>query len=410
MKLKPNEILHVALDFGSAEVKVGRMAQRRHEIFFEYDAAFIASGLRLSPLQLPLGEGAKAAKPQPFEGLFGVFNDSLPDGWGKLLLDRALSAKGVAFQGLTPLDRLAYVGRGGMGALIYYPEKELDSVQDGLLDLNLLADEMANVLEGDASEMLDRLYFMGGSSAGARPKIVAGYNPTAGKIIHGQQAFPAGFEHWLIKFPSSSDQKDIAQVEQAYALMARAAGLEMADTYLFEGDRGRKYFGTKRFDRVGNGRLHMHTASGLLHADHRIPNLDYELLMRLGLHLDNDIRTATMIYRLAVFNVLAHNRDDHSKNFSFLMDSAGKWRFAPAYDLTFSGGPGGEHCTTVLGEGRAPGPKQLLALGEKFGIKQRGEILEQVQHAVARWAEFADEAGVGTTSKVLINKGIQANK
>ncbi len=406
MKLKPNEILHVALDFGSEEIKVGRMAQRRHEIFFEYDADFIASGRKLSPMQLPLAEGARAAKPQPFEGLFGVFNDSLPDGWGKLLLDRALAAKGFAFQGLTPLDRLAYVGRGGMGALVYYPEKELDNAQDGLLDLNLLADEMASVLEGDASEMLDRLYFMGGSSAGARPKIVAGYDPTADKIIHGQQALPAGFEHWLIKFPSSSDQKDIAQVEHAYALMARAAGLEMADTRLFEGDRGRKYFGTKRFDRMGSERLHMHTASGLLHADHHTPNLDYELLMRLGLHLDNDIRTATMIFRLAAFNVCAHNRDDHSKNFSFLMNASGIWRFAPAYDLTFSGGPGGEHCTTVMGEGRAPSRKHLLSLGEKFGIKQRSDILDEVQAAVARWPEFAAQAGVGNASMALIRKGL----
>jgi serine/threonine-protein kinase HipA len=404
MKSKANEVLHVALDFGEAEVKVGRMAQRRHEIFFEYDEGFLTTKLELSPLQLPLSSGVKSAKVRSFDGLFGVFNDALPDGWGKLLLDRALAAKGIAYQELSPLDRLAYVGRRGMGALVFYPEMEMDGQQEGLLDLNGLADEMVQVLEGDASELLDRLYLMGGSSAGARPKIVAGYDPEGHRIVHGQQPLPQGFEHWLIKFPSSSDPKDIAQVEYAYSLMARAAGLEMTETKMFQGDKGRMYFATKRFDRQGSRRLHMHTASGLLHADHRTPNLDYELLMRLGLRLDNDMRTANKIFRLAAFNVFAHNRDDHSKNFSFLMNPDGHWYFSPAYDLTFSGGPAGEHCTTILGEGRAPSAQHLLALGEKFGIKQQKNILEEVKIAVARWPEFADQANVGKTSAALIQK------
>lgn len=406
MKAKTNEILHVALDFGSEEIKVGRMAQRRQEVFFEFDEDFLNAGMDPSPLQLPLAAGLRAAKARPFEGLFGVFGDSLPDGWGKLLLDRALAAHGVAHQDLSPLDRLAYVGRHGMGALIYYPEKDLDPKDDGMLDLNQLADEMSQVLEGEASTMLDRLYFMGGSSAGARPKIVAGYDPATDRIVHGQRSLPPGFEHWLIKFPSSSDQKDIANIEYAYSLMARAAGLEMTETRLFQGNRGRMYFGTKRFDREGGRRLHMHTAAGLLHADYSLHSLDYEILMRLGLRLDNDMRTATKIFRLAAFNVLAHNRDDHGKNFSFLMDRQGNWRFSPVYDLTFSGGPGGEHSTTVMGEGRAPSRKQLLALGERFGIKQRAAILDEVEAAVARWAEFAEQAGVSKGSGALIGKAI----
>lgn len=380
------------------------MAQRRHEVFFEYDVAFLETGLQISPLRLPLRPGLQTAAYQPFEGLFGVFNDSLPDGWGRLLLDRALTKHGVVPQGLTALDRLSYVGRHGMGALLYYPELEIGPSTFGDLDLNVLADEVVAVVDGEASAILDQLYLMGGSSAGARPKIVAGYEPAGGHLVHGQKHLPPGYSHWLIKFPSSSDPRDIALIEQAYAMMARAAGVEMMETKVFQGNRGRFYFGTKRFDREGSHRLHMHTATGLLHSDHRLPSLDYEHLIQLTLHLHRDLREAEKLFRLAAFNVFAHNRDDHGKNFSFLMDPTGNWRLAPAYDLTFSSGPGGEHCTTVMGEGRHPSTGHLLRLGEMFSIKERKAILEEVKDAIGRWKEFATEMGVSKASQSMVQK------
>jgi serine/threonine-protein kinase HipA len=406
MSFKPNGIIHVALDLATDVIKVGRMAQKQNQIWFEFDPEFIDKGLDISPFHLHLASGLVAAKYQPFDGLFGVFNDSLPDGWGKLLLDRALTAKGIAFQSLTPLDRLAYVGRRGMGALVYYPEIETDGKFEGTLDLNQLSDEVVSVLEGDAINTLDRLYTLGGSSAGARPKIVAAYNPTESTIMHGSDTLPPGFQHWLIKFPSSSDLHDIAMIEFAYSLMAKNAGLEMTETKLFQGSKGRMYFGTQRFDRDKNNRLHMHTAAGLLHADHRIPNLDYAVLMNALLKLNNDVREVEKLFRLAVFNVLAHNRDDHSKNFSFLMDPKGKWRLAPAYDLTFSYGPARQHATTILREGLNPTKEHLLKLGEMFGIKDRKSIIEEVRESVSRWVQFADESGVTKSSTTMVQKNL----
>ena len=180
----------------------------------------------------------------------------------------------------------------------------------------------------------------------------------------------------------------------------------MTATKLFQGNRGRLYFGTERFDRVGVQRLHMHTVTGLLNADHRSPSLDYETLMKCTLALTNDMREAEKMYRLAAFNVFAHNRDDHGKNFSFLMDANGHWRLAPAYDLTFSYGPGGEQSTTILNEGRAPNKSHLLALGEKFAIKARKEIIDEVQTTVSNWNEFAKAADVSEASRKMIAKVI----
>ena len=406
MNLKPTETINVALAFGEKEVKVGRLAQKKNQIWFEYDGAFRASTLEISPIQLPLNSGVVTAKYQPFEGLHGVFNDSLPDGWGKLLLDRALTMRGISYQSLGPLDRLGYVGRNGMGALVYYPETSEEAPKNDFLDLNALADEMASVLEGESSAILEELYRMGGSSAGARPKIVAGFDAAENKIIHGRQILPDGYEHWLIKFPSSSDQPDIALVEFAYSQMAKAAGLEMADTRLFQGNKGRMYFGTQRFDRARSKRIHMHTASGLLQADHRIPNLDYAILMNCVLKLNNDIREVEKLFRLAAFNVFAHNRDDHGKNFSFLMNESGHWKLAPAYDLTFSYGPGRQHSTTILREGASPNIKHLLALGEMFGLKDRKEVIEQVREVVSNWGQYAEEAGVTKASSTMVAKAL----
>lgn len=404
MDYKRTEILQVALDFGSSQIKVGRMAQKGHQVWLEYDEEFLNSGFRISPFKLPQGPGLHSANLHPFDGLYGVFNDSLPDGWGKLLLDRALLARGVAYQGLSVLDRLAFVGSRGMGALVYYPEQDLGQESRDLLDLDRLAEEIAVVQAGEAEELLEMLRELGGSSAGARPKIVVGYHPESNMLIPDRPKLPKDYAHWLVKFPSSTDQRDIAHVEHAYSEMARAAGLEIPPTKLFEGKEGRAYFGVQRFDRQGISRLHMHSVSGMLHADHRFPSLDYESVMKCAMVLNRDLSEAEKVFRLAAFNVFAHNRDDHAKNFSFLMDEKGTWRFSPVYDLTFSFGPGQEHCTTVMGEGAKPGKEHLLKLGELFGLRLRKQILEEVQEAVQAWPSFAQNAGVGARSARLVGK------
>jgi serine/threonine-protein kinase HipA len=397
MAYNPTELLTVYLDAQNERRKVGRLAFRDRQVLFEYDASFIASGIEISPIKLPLRLGVAIADTKIFDGLFGVFNDSLPDGWGRLLLDRAVEKHGIDRGQLNPLDRLAYVGRHGMGALSYEPELGSDITDDAPLVLDRLAEESAAVLAGANEEVFEELLRLNGSSSGARPKIVAQVSADKKKIIHGQQELQPGFAHWIIKFPSSQDARDVGAIEYAYSLMAKDSGVEMSETHLFCTKRN-KYFGTKRFDREGDARIHMHSLGGLMHADHRSPSVDYEMVLRVTLALTRNIKDAEKAYALACFNVLAHNRDDHVKNFSFLLNARNQWIFAPAYDLVFSYGPGGEQSMLVMGEGRDPGTAQLEVLGKQHGLKNAPEILAKVKKAVANWTRYAEQADVSLKS------------
>jgi len=397
MAYSPIELLTVYLDARNLRRKVGRLAFKDRQVLFEYDASFITSGIELSPIKLPLRPGVSVADTTIFDGLFGVFNDSLPDGWGRLLLDRTVEKYGIHRGQLNPLDRLGYVGRHGMGALSYEPELGLENTDDVPLALDRIAEESAAVLAGENEEVFEELLRLNGSSSGARPKIVAQVSTDKKRIIHGQQELQSGFAHWMIKFPSSQDARDMGAIEYAYSLMAKDAGVEMPETHLFRTKRN-KYFGTKRFDREGNARIHMHSLGGLIHADHRSPSLDYDTVLRVTLALTRNIQDAEKAYTLACFNVLAHNRDDHVKNFSFLLNARNEWIFAPAYDLVFSYGPGGEQSMLVMGEGRNPGTAQLQALGKQHGIKNAPEILAKVERAVANWPRYAELAEVSRKS------------
>jgi serine/threonine-protein kinase HipA len=397
MAYSPTELLIVYLDARNQRRKVGRLAFKDRQVLFEYDASFISSGIEISPIKLPLRAGVAIADTTIFEGLFGVFNDGLPDGWGRLLLDRTVEKHGIHRGQLNPLDRLAYVGRHGMGALSYEPERNVENADDGPLALDKLAEESAAVLAGESDEVFEELLRLNGSSSGARPKIVAQVSTDKKRIIHGQQELQSGFAHWMIKFPSSQDARDVGASEYAYSLMAKDAGVEMPETHLFRTKRN-KYFGTKRFDREGNARIHMHSLGGMIHADHRSPSLDYDMVLRVTLGLTRNIRDAEKAYALACFNVLAHNRDDHVKNFSFFLNARNEWIFAPAYDLVFSYGPGGEQSMLVMGEGRNPGTAELQALGKKHGITNAPEILTKVRKAMANWPRYAELADLSRKS------------
>jgi len=406
MAYSPTELLTVYLDAQNQRRKVGRLAFRDRRILFEYDASFLASGIEISPIKLPHRPGVSVADTTIFDGLFGVFNDSLPDGWGRLLLDRAVEKHGIGRGQLNPLDRLAYVWRHGMGALSYEPEVGLQSPADAPLTLDKLAEESAAVLAGESDEVLEELLRLNGSSSGARPKIVAQVSAGKKRMIYGRQELPPGFAHWIIKFPSSQDARDVGAIEYAYSLMAKAAGVEMPETHLFR-TKHNKYFGTKRFDRDGDARIHMHSLGGLIHADHRSPSLDYDMLLRVTTALTRNIQYLEKAYALACFNVLAHNRDDHVKNFSFLLNAKSEWSFAPAYDLVFSYGPGGEQSMLVMGEGRNPGTAQLEALGKQHGIKNAPQILAKVKKAVAKWPRYAERADVSRNSAKEIAAKLQ---
>jgi serine/threonine-protein kinase HipA len=344
---------------------------------------------------------------QPFEGLFGVFSDSLPDGWGRLLLDRTLTAKGILLQDISPLQRLSYVGLKGMGALLYRPQIETTAQETLQVELDAIAKEMVLVLQGASSLAIDALYEMGGSSGGARPKILVGYHPGTQHLIHGIEPMPEGYEHWLIKFPSSNDRTDIAQIEYAYHKMALAAGIAMNPCKLFETESGKVFFGTKRFDRTEHGRLHLHSAAGMLNDNFRYSTMDYGNLMDATFRLEHDVTGHEKILRIAAFNVFAHNRDDHSKNISYLMDSVGNWQLAPAYDLTYSNSSHGMHSTTIAKEGTQPGKSHLLELANEFRLKNGTVIIDQVADAVSQWKWYAKDACVTKESMDLIEKKMQ---
>lgn len=398
--------IFVSILFNENEIELGELVSDGRNIYFKYYIDFISKGIEISPLKLKLSNEIYKADALPFEGLFGVFADSLPDGWGKLLLDRALTAKGIDISNITMLDRLAFVGGSGIGALTYKPEINDEKQKLFGLELDEIAMASNQILTGASSEILDELYLLGGSSGGARPKILVGYNPNTEHIIGSTKKLPVGYEHWLIKFPSSSDWQDIANIEYAYSKMAIDAGVKMSDCKLFKGKSGKVYFGTKRFDRIGNNRLHMHSAAGIMHDNFRLSNLDYGHIMDCAFKLERDVQAYEKVLRIAAFNVFAHNRDDHSKNVSFLMDEFGNWKLAPAYDLTFSSSSHGMHSTMVSGESANPTKKHLMELVSYFKIKNGEKIIDHVQATVYKWNTYAKQCKVSTVSKNRIEKVI----
>ena len=361
------------LDVYYHDQKIGTMALYQNRLAaFAYSDKWLQEGFSISPFSLPLEKRVFMPKIDPFEGLFGVFADSLPDGWGRLLVDRLMRKNGLNPHTVGSLERLAIVGNTGMGALTYRPAIPLESVYNELT-LDEIAKECERILQTDTSEKLDYLFAKGGSSGGARPKILP-------RIDN---------EDWIIKFPSSEDSKDVGRQEYDYALCAKECGIEMEEVRLFPSEKTQGYFGTKRFDRVAegeNGKVHMISAAAILETSHRIPNLDYDILMKLTLQLTKSMEECEKLYRLMCFNVFAHNRDDHSKNFSYIYrDREKRWILSPAYDLTYSNSIGGEHATTVNGNGVDPGMEDLLSVAKKIGIgmakarKTVAEIQECVQ-------------------------------
>lgn len=370
--MKTNSALQVLYD-GRL---VGTLAMTaNHKAAFQYSEEWLEHGFSISPFSLPLKNQVFVPNKDYFDGLFGVFTDSLPDNWGSLLLNRLLRANGQNPDKLTVLDRLAIVGTSGMGALTYYPEKEIQEKQ-GHSNLDELAEQCQKLLNTEYSDKLDELYRLGGTSGGARPKIMT--------TIDG--------EEWIIKFPAHVDGRNAGKMEYDYSYCAKQCGITMSETRLFPSDKCEGYFGTKRFDRViDNGtqkRIHMLTAAALLELDFEQPSLDYHSLMKLTKILTRDyLEDVNNMFRRMCFNVFAHNRDDHSKNFTYLYHEAeNRWRLSPAYDLTYSNTYYGEHTTTVDGNGRNPGEKEILAVGVAAGMDRTEckRIMNQIKDCVNR--------------------------
>lgn len=360
------------------EKTVGTLAvMANHLVAFEYDKDWIATGFSISPLSLPLQKGVFIPKGiDPFEGLFGVFSDSLPDGWGRLLVDRLLAKEKINPAEVDNLNRLAIIGATGMGALSYQPENQLEG-NVSILSLDQIALECKKMLDTEQSANLDMLFRLGGSSGGARPKIF----------------YQIDGEEWIVKFPSSMDVKNIGEQEYEYSLCAKRCGIEMPETRLLPSQLNSGYFAVKRFDRRRNKllqterthfeRVHMVSVSGLLETSHRIPNLDYHILMQLTMKLTRSYTEIEKLFRLMCFNVFSHNRDDHSKNFSFIYIE-NCWYLSPAYDLTYSNSIGGEHATTVNGNGKNPELEDLIEVAGKIKLdkKKARMIAEEIREIV----------------------------
>lgn len=378
---------------------VGRLLRHRHELLFEFDPSFLAAGLELSPFRLPLRPGVVRGNPRLFDGLMGLFDDSLPDGWGRLLIDRRARQQGYSGAQLGPLDRLSLVGSRAMGALVYEPEQLRE--RPTVLKLKAFEAEVATVLADGKRTDFERLFAIGGSPHGARPKALVQIDPQGTLHVGAAHALP-GCTQWLLKFRSQQDGPDAGALEHAYFLMAKAAGIAVPETRLLAG----KYFAIRRFDRAGPRKVHQLTLAGLLDAPHTAPSVTYEELLRATRHLVKAEPAVLEVFRRACFNVFAHHRDDHSKNFSFLMDERGAWSVSPAYDLSFSEGPGGEHWMLVAGEGATPGRQHLEELARRADLRRVGAVIDEVRDAVDRFATFADEAGVPARTRARICRAL----
>ena len=359
------------------EKKVGTLALMKNNIVaFEYDSNWITNGFSISPFSLPLKKQVFIPRIDPFDGLYGVFSDSLPDGWGRLLVDRMLNSQNINPREISQIDRLAIVGETGMGALSYKPEYNLLEDKDYQEDYDNLALSCKKILNTEYSADLDNLFRLGGSSGGARPKILT-------KIDN---------EDWIIKFPSSLDDNNIGELEYLYSVCAKKCKIDIPETKLFPSKISSGYFGIKRFDRkkLSTGtirKLHMISVSGLLETSHRIPNLDYNDLMQLTLNLTKSFEEVEKLFRLMCFNVFSHNRDDHSKNFSFIYnEDLNKWELSPAYDLTYSYSINGEHATTINGNGVNPSLNDILKVAEKIGLdkKKAEKIAIEIRETVRK--------------------------
>ncbi len=349
-----NDIKQVEVIYGGR--LVGRLALAKDGLCaFEYSPDWLRSGFSISPFELPLRSGVFIARPRPFEGGFGVFDDSLPDGWGLLVLDRYLQRKGINPRALTLLDRLALVGSTGRGALEFRPDNGVMCKQD-YADFGKLALEAEQILDSDdyTGEGIEEFQYRGGSPGGARPKISTSYE--------GRE--------WLVKFRAKNDPKRIGTDEYNYSLLAKKCGIEMPETRLFEG----KYFGVVRFDRTPKGKLHVVSMAGLVGADYRLPSIDYSHIFQVCSMLTHSVAELWKVYRLMAFNYLIGNKDDHAKNFAFIYRD-GDWRFAPAYDLLPSDGINGFR-TTSINDSIEPTKEDLFAVAEKAGLDKKDAMAE----------------------------------
>lgn len=390
---------------------------------FEYDRNFLNKGLDVSPVHMSLNDARKgdarfsfsSLNKDTYLGLPGLLADALPDKFGNSIIDVWLARNGRDSSSFSPVERLCYTGRRGMGALEFSPnviEKYDGSVPVEISDLVKLAQEITNERKGldvqlgnterDNADAIMDILRVGTSAGGARPKAVIAMN-NKGNIMSGQAEVPEDYDYWLLKFDGVTDLElgepaGYGRIEYAYYLMAKAAGINMTPCKLLE-ENGRAHFMTKRFDRVNGKKQHMQTLCGIAHYDFNMAGAyGYEQTFEVMRQLRLSKAEATEQYRRMLFNIVARNQDDHTKNISFLMGSNGKWTLSPAYDMTYSHNPAGkwtnQHQMSVNGKRDHFTRQELISIGESISISRPENILNEVIAAVEQWPGYAKDAGV----------------
>ncbi len=377
---------------------------------FEYTPAFVKSGLELSPLHMKVTARKRFSFPalnqETFHGLPGLLADALPDKFGNALINEYLTRHGAKAEDITALQRLLYVGHRAMGALEFEPAAAETRGPNVAAPLQMarLVEDARRALRGEFSKIAQDIMDVGSSAGGARAKAVIGWNRNTNEVVSGQFDLPEGCEHWLLKFDLGLDgalsySAGFGRIEYAHYLMATVAGVEMNECRLLE-ENGRAHFMTKRFDRHGNQKVHVQTLCGLAHLDFNSPYVHgYEQYLRTVLDLKLGAPALEQAWIRCVFNVAAVNCDDHTKNLAFLLDDSGGWSLAPAYDTSFSHNPAAgkwtrEHQMLVGGKAWDIAAVDLIALADKFDVRQPEALLKRVADAVARWPEFARMTGV----------------
>lgn len=395
--------------------------ERQELAFFEYDRKFTSGKLEISPIRMPLGSRIygfpELRGNATFKGLPGLLADSLPDRYGNELINGWLARHGRPENSLNPVELLCFIGNRGMGALEFEPSTLPAQEQGQLLELSSLIETTKKLLESREQfethtdqtmrDVMLNVLKMGTSAGGARPKAIIAYNESTGMIRSGQTLQNAGFEHWLIKFDGVNDTQfgetfGYGRVEMAYYAMAIDAGIEMAECRLIE-EEGRAHFMTRRFDRVnGTEKLHMQTFCALQHFDfNNVSSYSYEQLFQTMRQLRLTYTEAEQLYRRMVFNVLARNCDDHTKNFAFLMDREGKWSLSPAYDICHAYRPDSvwvsQHCLSINGKRKDFVLDDFLEIAKQNSIRNPQGIIQEVQEIVSNWMDYAGKYKVNST-------------
>ena len=352
------------IDVFANKKKVGTLALTKDsKVAFQYADEWLDDGFSINPFKIPLSKQLFVSASPYFKGLFGVFADSLPDSFGELLLDRFLKRKGVNINTLTCLDRLSYVGSSGMGLFEYVPDLSEEHFNDGV-DFDSIQKECNNLLDSKEVNDINRLYSLGGSSGGARPKSLIKYKG----------------EDWIVKFSSKFDPDDIAEIEYKYMSLAKRFGINVPEIELITSQKGNKYFLIKRFDRSNGKKVHMISVAALLECDFRAPSLDYNDLIKLTRVLTRNDDDVIDMFKRMVFNVLIDNQDDHTKNFAFVYDDARKtYRLSPAYDITPGKTYFGEHTTSINGKGKNITDEDMIkvAANNRIDISLAKEIIKE---------------------------------